>query len=290
MLMQADYCIPCILKMSVEIIRGVTKDERQVRKFMSDVLKMKALRWERVDALASEVTRDVWYRMQRFSSVADPLKPMKAEQNKKALHVYPFIKEMLHESTDPILEAVKFAIAGNSIDALLDAKRGMDDKILSLLSSINQEAVEGMKERLKTAKKIVYFSDNCGEIVFDRLFIETIRSIFGCEIKVVTRKLPILNDATLEDALSVGFDAAIPVIDNGISEPLPGTILSKTSKEVRALIKEADLIISKGGANYETLTEEKDVEGKTTYLFQAKCNPYCRAHNVPLGALIVYNN
>jgi len=289
MLMQGDYCIPCILKMSVEIIRGVTRDEKQVRKFMSDILKMKALRWEPVRVTASEVVCDIWRRMQQFSSMEDPLKCMKSEQNRKALHIYPFVKEMLHESSDPILEASKFAIAGNSIDALLDAKRGMDSKILKLLSSINKEDVDVMKERLKSAERVVYFTDNCGEIVFDRLLIETIREVYGCTVTVVTRNLPILNDATLEDVLSIGLDETISVMHNGINEPLPGTILSKVSSEVRRMVDQADLLISKGGANYETLTEEKEIVGKTTYLFQAKCYPYCRIHNVPLGALIVYN-
>lgn len=290
MLMQPDYCIPCILKMSVEIIRGVTTDEKQVRRFMSDVLKMEALRWEKSDVLASEVTRDVWHQMQRFSSIADPLKAMKSEQNSKALNVYPFIKEMLHESNDPILEAVKFAIAGNSIDALLDAKRGIDGKILNLLSNINKDDVEALKVRLGKARHVLYFTDNCGEIVFDKLFVETICAVYRCEIRVVTRRAPILNDATLDDALSIGLGKTIAVTDNGIDESLPGTILEKASEEVRTMVERSDLIISKGGANYETLTEERGIEGKTTYLFQAKCIPYCRAHNVPPGALIVYNS
>jgi hypothetical protein len=276
--------------MSVEIIRGVTKDEKQVRKFMSDILKIKALRWERVDVTAPEVVRDVWSRMQRFSSVEDPLKATKAEENRKALNIYPFIKELLHESHDPILEALKFAIAGNSIDAMLDAKRGMDSKIIKLLSSISIDEVEAFKKRLKTSNRIVYFSDNCGELVFDRLLIETIREVYDCQITLVTREVPILNDATLEDALSVGFGDNALVISNGISEPLPGTILSKASREVRAAVDEADLVISKGGGNYETLTEEESLKGRITYLFQAKCYPYCRVHNVPLGALITYNN
>lgn len=288
--MQADYCIPCVLKMSVEIIRGVTKDEKQVRKFMTDILKIKALRWERVDITAPEVVRDVWSRMQRFSSLEDPLRATKAEQNKKALKIYPFIKEMLHESSDPILEALKFSIAGNSIDAMLDAQRGMDSKIITLLSSINMKAVESLKRRLKKAKKIVYFTDNCGEIVFDRLLIERMKEVYGSQVTVVTRTVPILNDAIMEEALSIGLGDVAMVMESGIQEPLPGTILSKVSPEIKAAVDETDLIISKGGANYETLTEEESLKGRITYLFQAKCYPYCRIHNVPLGALIVYNN
>ncbi|OPX95875.1 MAG: hypothetical protein A4E58_01948 [Syntrophorhabdus sp. PtaB.Bin006] len=290
MLMESDYCIPCILKMSAEIIRGVTKDEEQVHEFMGEILKMKDLRRDKSKITPSEIVRDIWLRMQKFCSVEDPLKESRAEQNRKALNIYPFVKELLHESPDPILQALKFAIAGNSIDAMLDAKRGIDRKIIGFLSSINPKAVEEFKERLKKARKIVYFSDNCGEIVFDRLLIETIRAEYNSEIMVITRTIPILNDATLEDAMSVGLGEVALVMENGIREPLPGTILSKVSPEVRAAVDEADLIISKGGANYETLTEEEGITGKTTYLFQAKCYPYCRAHNVPLGALIVYNN
>ncbi|HNY71113.1 MAG TPA: ARMT1-like domain-containing protein [Syntrophorhabdus sp.] len=290
MFMQADYCIPCMLKMSVEIIRGVTKDEKQVRKFMTDILKIKALRWEKVAITPPEVARDVWFRMQQFSSIEDPLRATKAEQNKKALKIYPFIKEILHESSDPILEALKFAIAGNSIDAMLDAKRGMDSKIIKLLSSINVKDVEVLKRRFKKAKKIVYFTDNCGEIVFDRLLIERIKEVYNSQVTAVTRTVPILNDAIMEEALSIGLGEVTMVIENGIQEPLPGTILSKVSPEIKAVVEESDLIISKGGGNYETLTEEESLKGRITYLFQAKCYPYCRIHNVPLGALIVYNN
>jgi len=228
--------------------------------------------------------------MQEFCAVEDPLKDRRTEQNRKALNIYPFVKELLHESTDPILEALKFAIAGNSIDAMLDAKSGIDRKMISFLSGINPKAVEEFKKRLEKAGKIVYFTDNCGEIVFDRLLIETMRAEYDCRITVITRTVPVLNDATLEDALSVGLGEVASVMENGIKEPLPGTILSKVSPEVLAAVNEADLVISKGGANYETLTEEDGITGKTTYLFQAKCYPYCKAHNVPLGALIVYNN
>ncbi|OPY80478.1 MAG: hypothetical protein A4E65_01469 [Syntrophorhabdus sp. PtaU1.Bin153] len=290
MLMEGDYCIPCILKMSAEIIRGVAKDEEQVHEFMGEILKMKDLRRDKSKVTPSEIVRDIWVMMQEFCSVEDPLKARRAEQNLKALNIYPFVKELLHESPDPILQALKFAIAGNSIDAMLDAKSGIDRKIISFLSGINQKAVEEFKKRLEKAGKIVYFSDNCGEIVFDRLLIETIRAEYDCEITVITRTVPVLNDATLEDALSVGLGDAAFVMENGIREPLPGTILRKVSPEVLTAVNQADLIISKGGANYETLTEESDITGKTTYLFQAKCYPYCRAHNVPLGALIVYNN
>jgi len=79
------------------------------------------------------------------------------------------------------------------------------------------------------------------------------------------------------------------VAENGIPEPLPGTVLEKASPELKALMEEGDLIISKGGGNYDSLTEEEGLKGKVTFLFQAKCHPYCTLHRSPLGGLVLYN-
>ena len=70
--------------------------------------------------------------------------------------------------------------------------------------------------------------------------IEIIREKYNLEVSFVTRTVPVLNDAVLGDALSVGIDTIADVIENGIHEPLPGTILGKTSSDVRALVEESD--------------------------------------------------
>ena len=62
------------------------------------------------------------------------------------------------------------------------------------------------EERLRRARTVVYLGDNCGEIVFDRLLIEMIRDRYGLDVIFVTRTLPVLNDATLQDAISVGME------------------------------------------------------------------------------------
>jgi uncharacterized protein with ATP-grasp and redox domains len=71
---------------------------------------------------------------------------------------------------------------------------------------------------------------------------------------------------------------------------LAGTILAKTSTKVRELVEEADLVISKGVGNYDSLTEEKGLKGKISYLFHAKCHPCCASQNMKLGDLIVFNS
>jgi hypothetical protein len=270
----------------------VTSDEAQVRRLMGGALKLKPLRGENWGVTPPEVIRDVWVKIQAVSGNTDPFSRVKAEQNRAVLELYPFSKDLVLKSRDPLLEAVKLSIAGNSMDAMRPPKEQPTQELIESLVEppIRPEDVEGLKERLGEARRIVYLGDNCGEIVFDKLLIELIRETYGPEVVFVTRTLPVLNDAILQDALSVGIDTVVQVVENGITEPFTGTTLEKVSPEVRALIEGSDLVISKGGGNYDTLTEEEEVRGKVTFFLQAKCHVYCTIHQVPLGALIVHNS
>jgi len=283
-------CIPCILRMSLEVARLAMKDEERIKRFMKKLLKLRSLKGEDWSVTSPEVIRDVWIIMEQISGEADPLRWVKEEQNRRALKILPRVREQILRSYDPLEEAVKFAIAGNSIDAMVN-RREKSEKIFEILQGhkIDPFEMRQLKERLKKARMLVYLGDNCGEIVFDRLLIETIRDRYDLDVIFVTRTLPVLNDATLQDAISVGMEEVAQVVENGIPEPLPGTVLQKASPQVRTLMEGADLIISKGGGNYDSLTEEERLKGKITFLFQAKCYPYCSLYRLPLGGLIVYN-
>ena len=136
---------------------------------------------------------------------------------------------------------------------------------------------------------MVYFGDNCGEVVFDKLLIEVLIERHPIEITYVTRTLPIMNDATLKDALSIGMGKVADILENGIPEHLPGTFLKRVPPELKTVIERSDLVISKGGGNYDSLTEEKGLKGKVSFLFLAKCYPYCHLHHVSLNAPVIYN-
>lgn len=285
-------CIPCILKMSLEVGRLAFKDEDRAKDFINEVLKLKPLRGENWHVIAVEAVRDVWYIMTKMSGEDDPMKKIKADQNNGALQIYPSAKKLASISLDPFMTALKFSIAGNSLDNMVGARNDAMDLLIPELDkfTINTENIKTLKERLSKTRKLVYFTDNCGEIVFDKLFIDVIRRIYDPEITIVTRTLPILNDALLQDALSIGLADAAEVVENGMQEPLPGTILAKVSPHVRSLIEKADLLISKGGANYDCLTEETTLKGKITYLLHGKCYPLCSDNSVPMGSLIVRNS
>ena len=129
----------------------------------------------------------------------------------------------------------------------------------------------------------MYFGDNAGEIVFDKLLIKTIKKAYDTEIFLVVRSSPALNDVTLNDARSVGIDEAVTLIANGIDGPLPGTILRRCSERINELVNKSDLIISKGGGNFDTLEEEPDhLKDKIIFMLLSKCHPYYEYFGVPL--------
>jgi len=284
-------CIPCVLKMSLDVMRTLTNDEKQIKRFLTEVLKLEPLRGEDYSITSPEMTGNVWLKIKEFSGLEDPLKAKKEEQNRKALNIYPGAKEIIEKSNDPIVETLKFAILGNSIDSMGDIKGFSIEEMIKLLheSWIDTRAVEELKKKISNVRKIVYLGDNCGEIVFDKLLIETLHHIYHTDIIFITRTLPILNDAIFEDALSVGMNEVATVMENGILEPLPGTFLDRASKEVRHLINDSNLIISKGLGNFDTLSEDETLRGKISFLLRGKCYPSCAAHHVPFGSLIIHH-
>ena len=284
-------CIPCILKMSLGIARVVMKDEDQVRRFMEEVLRLKYFSGKERKVTSPEVIKDVWLKVIEVSGKSDPLEEIKNEQNSKALAIYPIAKELVLKSKDPFLGAIKLAIAGNSIDAMTDVKGEAPEEIIKKWErlEIDIENLNSLKERLKKTRRLVYLGDNCGEIIFDRLLIEVLLEMYSLEITFITRTLPILNDATLQDALSMGIGEVTQVMENGLPEPIPGTYLKRINPESKTLIERSDLVISKGGGNYDSLTEEKGLKGKVSFLFLAKCYPYCSIHQVTLNAPVIYN-
>jgi uncharacterized protein with ATP-grasp and redox domains len=284
-------CIPCILKMSLGITYLVIQDKGQVEKFLNQILKLKYFRGEDWEVTSPEVIKQVWLRLLEVTGKADPMKEIKKEQNRKALEIYPVAKKTVLESHDPLLETIKLTIAGNSIDAMVNVEGEAPEKILKRWGQLEIDTgnLDRLKKRLKKARKLVYLGDNCGEIVFDKLLMEVLRNLYPLEIIFVTRTLPIMNDATFQDALSVGIEEVAQMMENGTHEPLPGTFLEKISPKLMAEIRSSDLVISKGGGNYDSLTEENEMKGKISFLLTAKCHPYCSIHQVTLSAPIIYN-
>jgi uncharacterized protein with ATP-grasp and redox domains len=291
MLIQID-CIPCLLKLSLSAVRKITRDQGVIEAFFKKILMMDALRGLKWDMTPPEVLEIIALELAKMDdSNPDPFSKVKKEQNGKALRLHPWLMGLLEQSLNPFFTAVKLSIAGNLVDSVIgDDVQTLQEEVKKVLErELNSGETLTFFEKIESSRMILYFGDNCGEIVFDRVLIEFIRENSKADIVFVVRSDPALNDVTLKEAFSVGMDRVARIIENGIFGPLPGTIISRCSPETQELYRKADLIISKGGANYETLSRYGEPGKDTTFLTIAKCFPYCRHFEVDMHDPIIRN-
>lgn len=219
----------------------------------------------------------------------DPYKETKAHCNSLALELYPELKRRVHHADDPFETALRLSIAGNILDFGLGnltrekAARTLADTIEDALNRpVPSQNIALLRRGIEEANDIFYIGDNAGEIVFDRLFIEQIPTK---KLTFVVKGGPIINDATRQDAEAVGLAEIVSVIDNGSNAP--GTILELCSPTFRQRFGAADLLIAKGQANYETLSE---TDKKAFFLLKAKCHVIARDIGCQLGDMVVCGN
>ncbi len=195
------------------------------------------------------------------------------------------IMEGIMAADDPLRAALGYAMTGNFID--FGAMDSVDEgKLSALLADAPQRvapdtpAYLDLARELASARRLVLLTDNCGEIVMDKLLAETIHRLYpALAITVMVRGGPVLNDATMEDAVQVGFDRLEGVTALGNGDRLAGTAPDRISPEAREAITQADLIIAKGQGNYETL---QGCGLNIYYAFLCKCRFFADRFGVPV--------
>ena len=191
------------------------------------------------------------------------------------------IRQKIGRAEDPLALALRFAQIGNFID--FGAMDSVDDaKLMEFLEQaetlpLSENTYQNVTEDMKSAKKLIFLTDNCGEIVLDKLLLETIAKVYPhLECTIIVRGEPVLNDATMEDALQVGIEACGKVIPNGTN--IAGTYIPWISAEARQVMEEADMLISKGQGNFESL---HGCGLNIYYLFLCKCQWFMERFGLP---------
>lgn len=233
---------------------------------------------------APYIHRELHHKLHKLKGIADPYEKEKSFSNSISLSLYEQWKPKVLEADDPFDMALRLAIAGNIMDfAVAGHQFDLEETINYALRAtlpINDSAL--LKERIRQSEKIVYLGDNAGEIVFDKLFIET---MMHPDVTYVVRGGPAINDATMKDVQETGIDRVADVITNGYDAS--STLLDKCSAEFLNEFQNADLILSKGQGNLEGLIETKD--NRIFFLFMVKCEVVAEIIGVPKGSLVVYN-
>jgi len=237
-----------------------------------------------LNATPPEIAQQVYQVVYEITGSNDPYYEAKRRANESALSCYSRMKDTVGYSNDPLQTACKLAIAGNDIDLGAQADFGSMDSIIeeSLRCQLDQDGYAKFKESIEKALLILYIGDNAGETVFDRVLIEQLLQMNKAEIVFVVKDKPIINDATFDDAVSVGLDTVATIISSG--SDAPGLILSQCSSKMLHFYRSADVIISKGQGNYESLGERSE---NIFFLFKVKCPVIARDTGFDVGSLVL---
>ncbi|MCC8060057.1 MAG: ARMT1-like domain-containing protein [Clostridiales bacterium] len=201
--------------------------------------------------------------------------------NQLMLQKEPEIRKKIHDAEDPLRRALQFSLVGNYID--FSVMNNVEEAYLEdLLKNVEQSCVleetyEALKRDLSNNRNLLFLTDNAGEGVLDKLFLEVIRETYPqLNVKILVKGSPVQNDMTMEDALQIGLQRTAEVYDNG--NGIAGTWLPELSPQAKSIWEAADIIISKGQANYETL---RLCDRNIYFIFLCKCNMFCENFQVP---------
>ena len=246
-------CLVCQLERNIATARKLGTEE-QATAFAKDLMKLLADAPAGVPApFFTPGVAKLFH--EHYGLSMDRYAREKKDSNAFVLARLPQIRKKVFSAPDPVKAGLQFAILGNYIDfaALRDevSFERLDEMLETALEmELDEQNYVNLCDELRNGGKLLYLTDNAGEIGFDRVFAEAIHEKFPqVEITFCVRGGPAANDATRKDAAEVGIP--FPVIDNG--NLVPGTLLELLGDDARKAMAEADVILSKGQGNAETL-------------------------------------
>ncbi|RLD42007.1 MAG: hypothetical protein DRI89_08375 [Bacteroidetes bacterium] len=255
-------CLPCFMSQALRAGRIATTDERKIKALLDDVgCLTKEIPMENTPPETGDL---IYQKVREITGIQDPFKQIKKQHIHEALALYPKLKQIVNDSSNKLLTAIRIAIAGNIIDLGV----GKEFDILEDVNRVLKQdfAIFDFEEftaQLEKAESILYLGDNAGESVFDKILIEELRK----PVTYVVREIPVINDVTFEDAIRSGLDKVAEIVSSGSSAP--GTILKLCNDDFLYRFNHADFIISKGQGNYEGLS---NVQRSVFFLLIAKCH------------------
>ena len=271
-------CMLCFLKQALLTAQKVTDDPDRIFQIVQEVSRL--LPDFSQQMTPAEVATLVNHATIERLGVADPFRIEKERYNSLALQVYPYLKEYVNQATDPLAAAIRVAALGNALDLSVLEQIDFDNLMTSLPDArLAIDHVDHFRQDVSTAYSILYLGDNAGEIVFDRILVEALPEAI---VTFAVKSGPVVNDVTYKDATQSGMDQVTRIIETGVN--YAGVPLQLCSNEFRANFASADVIISKGQANFETLSR---VDANIYFLLKTKCGCVARELGVQQGDLLL---
>lgn len=276
-------CIPCFLNQTIRIMNLTKINSKTKEKIFKKI--MDNLKKFNMNASPAEFALSMYELIEDNIDMRNFYKKIKYADNYSASSSLNKVNNIIKKSKDPLETLVKISISGNIMDFAANPTYNVVNKIKESLSS--KFAVNDylqLKKQIHNSKSIIYIVDNAGEIIFDKLLIEKLSEISNAQLTVFVRSKPVLNDVTEEDARLIGLDKIPNVKIKKIKTIFP---FVHKPNSIENDLKKADLIISKGQANYECLSESKY---NIYFLLVAKCDVIARNIGVKKHSFVLMKN
>lgn len=281
-----DKCLPCVVKQAIKVadITGLNTKEELLREVFTYLSKMN------FHETTPEIIGEIFDMIKRHTNNPDPYKETRNYYNTLFMKMQPEFERKIEQAENSFMLAIRYAIVGNIIDfnpihnTLLENIYDCFEKMEQLELAINDS--HALMKDISNAGTLLYLGDNCGEICMDKILLKKIKEqnpnvklFFG------VRGKPVVNDSISEDAYSVGIDEYAEVVDNG--DGSLGTVLNRTSPAFKEVYNNADIVIAKGQANYECLSEENK---NIYFLLMTKCEVIAKDIGVEEKKMICMKN
>ncbi len=259
-----SLCIPCFFKQAHSSVTAHTDEESLREQVLFDIAGfVPDLDMERSPAYNSSL---VMHQVDRLIGRIDPFKEHKKKHNELALSMLEDLTKLVSESEDPLQTAIRLSVVGNVIDMGIKHEADIEGTMQKALGKgFARFEIDAFRQSLDQTSRILYIVDNAGEIVFDIVLIELLARM-GKEVIVAVKSGPIINDATMDDADQVGLHKYCKVIKTG--SDFVGITRELLSPAMIEAFDTADLIVSKGQGNYETLEGTSE---RIFFILKAKC-------------------
>lgn len=280
-----DKCLGCLVNQVVKVADMTQAEDREglYKKVFTYFANMD------YEKKSPEIIGDTFSILKQHIKNMDPYQELKAYYNQLFLSMESKFRLKIDQAADSFQMALKLAVIGNIID-FNPSHNLTEDKIRDFFTNMdemnfytNNQAI--LKSKIKKATTMLYIGDNCGEICLDKLFLEQIKKE-NPKLKIYfgVRGEAIVNDSIEQEAYEVGINQFATILSN--QDNSLGTILKRTGEEFQDVFANADVILAKGQANYESLSETKN---KTIfYLLMTKCDVIANDIGVPVNSLMCF--
>lgn len=277
-----DQCLPCLMNQIVKVASICQVDHKQdlyqkVFHYLSTT---------DLNCTNPEIIGGTFRLLKEHIANDDPYHDVRYQYNTLLLKHLDEFEKRINKASDPFMEVLKYAALGNIIDFHPMNNQYKND-VMQWFDKVDEmcfridDSLE-LKKDILNAQTILYIGDNCGEICIDKLFLKKIKIMNpSVHIFFAVRGFPVVNDSIVEDAYFVGIDQYATIISNG--DDSLGTVLLRTSQEFQDVYYQADVIICKGSANFESLSEE---DGNLYFIMMVKCAVMSQYVGVQEGTMI----